>query len=113
LFGESFSGDHPLVITILLLISEVVSIFVRPLTLSVRMVVNIVIGQVGLSLVGGKLCGCLILFGLNSVGRTLRVVLLSFFFFFLFFVEVVVVIIQTFIFCILLVFYGEDGVVRK
>nr|YP_010393050.1 ATP synthase F0 subunit 6 [Xylophaga washingtona]UPX88948.1 ATP synthase F0 subunit 6 [Xylophaga washingtona]UPX88960.1 ATP synthase F0 subunit 6 [Xylophaga washingtona] len=112
LFGESFSGDHPLAITVMLLISELVSIFARPFTLTVRMVVNIVIGQVVLSLIGAKVSYLIFLSSFSTYG------VFDFFFMsgllvMMFFVETLVVLIQTGVFSMLLVFYGEDGVLSK
>nr|UPX89020.1 ATP synthase F0 subunit 6 [Xyloredo sp. E88]UPX89032.1 ATP synthase F0 subunit 6 [Xyloredo sp. E89] len=112
LFGESFSGDHPLAISVMLLISEMVSIFARPFTLTLRMCVNVIIGQVVLSLVGANL-SFLIFFSSFSYYGVFNFFLMSGLLVGLFFIETLVMLIQTGVFTMLLVFFGEDGVLSK
>nr|YP_010393062.1 ATP synthase F0 subunit 6 [Xyloredo nooi]UPX88996.1 ATP synthase F0 subunit 6 [Xyloredo nooi]UPX89008.1 ATP synthase F0 subunit 6 [Xyloredo nooi] len=112
LFGESFSGDHPLAISVMLLISELVSIFARPFTLTLRMCVNVIIGQVVLSLVGANV-SFLVFFSSFSFYGFLNLVLMSGLLIGLFFIETLVMFIQTGVFTMLLVFFGEDGVLSK
>nr|YP_010393014.1 ATP synthase F0 subunit 6 [Xylonora corona]UPX88876.1 ATP synthase F0 subunit 6 [Xylonora corona] len=112
LFGESFSGDHPLAITVMLLLSELVSIFARPFTLTVRMCVNIIIGQVVLALVGAKVSS-LIFLAPFTWGSAVSLIFMGFLLVSLFFIETLVVLIQTGVFIMLLVFFVEDGVLTK
>nr|UPX88965.1 ATP synthase F0 subunit 6 [Xylophagaidae sp. E23]UPX88977.1 ATP synthase F0 subunit 6 [Xylophagaidae sp. E81] len=112
LFGESFSGSHPLAITVMLLISELVSIFARPFTLTLRMCVNVIVGQVMLALLGSKVSYLLFLSPL-TFANFFNLTMMGGLMVSMFFVETLVMVIQTGVFVMLLVFFGEDGVLSK
>nr|ARX96683.1 ATP synthase F0 subunit 6 [Ampulex compressa] len=94
--------NTPLGLIIFMVLIETVSNIIRPLTLSVRLVANMVAGHLLLGLLGG----------VGVYINILGVILLIFVQFFLFILEISVSIIQGYVFSVLVLLYMDDVIFK-
>nr|YP_009117168.1 ATP synthase F0 subunit 6 [Perna perna]AJC00163.1 ATP synthase F0 subunit 6 [Perna perna] len=108
--GMSVPLGCPLVLAPLMVMMELISCLVRPITLMVRLVFNLTAGQVILVLMSGLGAELILLHGVKFKGWVFLVSILGVVFgigvFFLF--EFAVSVLQSYIYCMLLCSYSDD-----
>ena len=85
-----------------LVLIETVSILVRPITLSVRLIANISAGHIVLTLVGNYMTASLFIGGAFSIALLLSIQILYSVF------EFGIGVIQAYIFCLLITLYSDE-----
>nr|YP_010393158.1 ATP synthase F0 subunit 6 [Nototeredo knoxi]UPX89284.1 ATP synthase F0 subunit 6 [Nototeredo knoxi] len=106
-FANMVPADQPLYVSFLLVLSEIMSILARPVTLALRIFVNMVIGQLFLDFFASGLVVALFKsLGLKSL---LSIVVFGFFGFGFTLIELCVVVVQSSIFVKLLFIYSSEN----
>nr|YP_010393134.1 ATP synthase F0 subunit 6 [Lithoredo abatanica]UPX89236.1 ATP synthase F0 subunit 6 [Lithoredo abatanica]UPX89248.1 ATP synthase F0 subunit 6 [Lithoredo abatanica] len=107
-FANMVSPDQPYYLTALLIVSEIMSLLARPVTLALRVWVNMLIGQLFLHFLASGLV--VAFFSSFSVGAGFGVFMYAFLGFGMTLAEMCVVVIQSVIFVKLVLIYSSEGV---